>query len=291
MKANEQILIIDDSKLYGRYLRKALEVTGIQAEITESYDIASGIEQLKNRSFDCIVLDYLLPDGNGLLVLQEKKNLYITTPVVVLTGQGDEQVAVDMMKAGASDYLAKATLSPVRLGQSIKNVIYSNRMEQQIKQSAETLKKYQILSDYALDIILFMRPDGQIFEANQSAVSAYGYSYDELTSMNVRVIRQQSIEDQVAKQLDLVNKKGIVFETVHCRKDGSSFPVEVNSQSALIGKEHILLSVIRDISKHKQAEEKYRSIFEASQDVIFITSKEGSFLTVNRAGLDLFGMG
>ena len=289
MTAKEQILIIDDSKLYGMYLRKALEVTGIQAEITESYNIASGIEQLKKRSFDCIVLDYLLPDGNGLLVLLEKKNLNITTPVVVLTGQGDEQIAVDMMKAGASDYLAKSTLSPERLGQSIKNVIYTNRMESMIKQSAEILKKYQMLSDYARDIILFMRPDGQIFEANRSAVLTYGYSYDELISMNIRTIRQQYIDAQVVKQLDLASQKGILFETIHYRKNGSAFPVEVNSQGALIGEEHILLSVIRDISKHKQAEEKYRSIFEASQDAIFITSKEGSFLNINSAGLDLFG--
>jgi len=289
MKPNMQILIIDDSKLYGVYLRKALEVTGIQAEITESYDIASGIEQLSKHFFDCIVLDYLLPDGNGFVVLQEIKNLKITVPVVVLTGQGDEQIAVDMMKAGASDYISKSTLSPVRLGQSIKNVIYSNRMEETIKRSAETLKKYQILSDYARDIILFMRPDGQIFEANQSAVAAYGYSYEELTSMNIRVIRQQHMNTQIAEQLDLASNKGILFETIHYRKDGSSFPAEVNSQGALVGDEYVLLSVIRDISKHKQAEEKYRSIFEASQDAIFITSKEGVFLNINRAGLDLFG--
>ena len=289
MKANEQILIIDDSKLYGMFLRKALEVTGIQAEITESYDIASGIEQLKKHSFDCLVLDYLLPDGNGLLVLKEKRNLNITTPVVVLTGEGDEQIAVDMMKAGASDYIPKSTLSPERLGQSIKNVIYTNRMEEMIKQSAEILKKYQILSDYARDIILFMRSNGQIFEANKSAVSTYGYSYDELTSMNIRAIRKQSLDDQIAKQLENASEKGILFETIHYRKDGSSFPVEVNSQGALIGEEHILLSVIRDISKHKQAEEKYRSIFEASQDAILITSKEGSFLSMNCAAQDLFG--
>ncbi|SPF52373.1 putative Histidine kinase [Candidatus Desulfosporosinus infrequens] len=289
MTVKEQVLIIDDSKLYWMFLRKALEVTDIQAEITECYDIASGIAQLKKRSFDCIVLDYLLPDGNGFLVLQEKKNLNITTPVVVFTGQGDEQIAVDMMKAGASDYISKSTLSPERLGQCIKNVIYSNRMEETIKRSAEILKKYQILSDYARDIILFMRPDGQIFEANQSAVSTYGYSYDELTSMNIRAIREQYIDPQIAKELDLASNKGILFETIHYRKDGSSFPVEVNSQGALIGKEHILLSVIRDISKHKQAEEKYRSIFEASKDAIFITSKEGSFLNINLAGLDLFG--
>ena len=289
MKADEKILMIDDSKLYGKFLRKALEVTGIQAAVTESYDIASGIEQLKQHSFECIVLDYLLPDGNGLLVLQEIKALNIATPVVVLTGQGDEQIAVEMMKAGASDYLPKSTLSPVRLGQSIKNVMNSIRMEKLVQQSAETLKKYQILSDYARDIILFIRLDGQILDANQAAVSAYGYSYDELTSMNIRAIRRQYIAPQVIKQLESAREEGILFETIHYRKDGSSFPVEVSSQGALIGNEHILLSVIRDITKHKEAEEKYRSIFEASRDVIFITSKEGFFLNVNRAGLDLFG--
>ncbi|MHB8126362.1 MAG: two-component system sensor histidine kinase NtrB [Desulfitobacteriaceae bacterium] len=183
MNTNTQILIIDDSKLYREYLRKALGTTGIIADITESPDITSGIEQLKKRSFDCIVLDYILPDGNGLIVLEEKKILNITTPVVVLTGQGDEQIAVNLMKAGASDYISKSTISPELLCQCIKNAMNADRMEKQIKQSEEDLREATAQINHLLSsissILIGTSSNDLINQWNLAAEKTFGISSGE----------------------------------------------------------------------------------------------------------------
>ncbi|UWG95430.1 PAS domain S-box protein [Dehalobacter sp. DCM] len=296
MNKKIRILIIDDNSLYWMYLRKALKVTAIEGDVVECGDVASGIEWLTDDSFDCIILDYVLPDGNGLAVLEMRRALNIPTPVIVLTGEGGEQIAVELMKAGASDYISKSSLTPERLAQSIKNVIYAFQIEKQIKRSEEILKKYQILSDYARDIILFIRSDGQILEANHSAVAAYGYSYEEMTSLNIQDLHYDNIDRQFEHVLDKANTDGILFETLHYRKDGSSFPVEVSSRGALIGNDTVVLSVIRDITLHKEAdnllrqsEEKYSSIFKLSRDVIFITNIDGLILDINQMGSEIYG--
>lgn len=123
------------------------------------------------------------------------------------------------------------------------------------KQAENLLKRYQILSEHTQEIILFALPDGQIIEANNAAIEAYGYTRDELLSKKMFDLRapeeKQSVEAQFAQGLS----KGIRFECTHCSKDGRKFPVEVSSQGTTIGGEPYILSIIRDITERKQAAE------------------------------------
>lgn len=263
MNTPAQILIIDDSKLFWLYLRKSLEISGIQAEITKSPDIASGIEQLKQRSFDCIILDYILPDGNGLLILQERKVLNITTPVVVLTGQGDEQVAVNLMKAGAADYISKSSLSPERLGQSIKNVMYSYRMEKQHIESEKRLRyseeQYRSIFEASQDVIYITTKEGSFLNINRAGFDLFGYSWDELQNLHVEAIyahppdRQRLIGD--LERNSFVKDYSIILK----KKDGSSIYalITANIRKNVNG-QIVLQGIIRDITKSKLADEDLR---------------------------------
>ncbi|MHB0975625.1 MAG: SpoIIE family protein phosphatase [Candidatus Aquicultorales bacterium] len=123
------------------------------------------------------------------------------------------------------------------------------------KRSEDALKKYQLLSEHAKDIVLFIRPsDGRILEANKAAVETYGYFKDELLSKTVydfRVGDAPLVKDQMRE----ADETGIQFETMHKRKDGTVFPVEVSSRGAVIGEDHVLMSIVRDISARKQTQE------------------------------------
>jgi PAS domain S-box-containing protein len=123
----------------------------------------------------------------------------------------------------------------------------------------EELKKYQLLSQHARDIILFVDTQGNIVEANEAAIKAYGYTYEELLALSVFNFREDyDVTSQHLK--DAIS--GITFESIHYRKDGTSFPVEVSSQSTIIEGKTILLSIIRDITERKEAEQE---IFESQQ--------------------------
>jgi diguanylate cyclase (GGDEF)-like protein/PAS domain S-box-containing protein len=114
------------------------------------------------------------------------------------------------------------------------------------------LRRYELLSENTKDIVLFVRPDGQMLEANRAAVSSYGYSRQELLSMRVHDLRASDPPELVDSQMAEAREHGITFETVHRRKDGSTFPVEVSSSVSPIG--GLLLSLVRDITQRKRVE-------------------------------------
>lgn len=120
----------------------------------------------------------------------------------------------------------------------------------------EAAERYELFSRHTQDIVLFIRRDGRIIEANDAAVEAYGYTRDELLKLRIDELRAPATREIVARQMEEALTRGVRLETMHCRKDGSQFPVEVGSRAAMIGGERILLSIIRDISNRSQLQAK-----------------------------------
>ena len=120
MAAPLSLLLVDDDEIDRMAVQRALAAGRIEARYVECGDAASGLRALAAGSFDCVFLDGRLPDRDGLEVLRALRAGGDLTPVIVLTGFGDERLAVEVMKAGASDYFPKAGLHPERLAQSLR---------------------------------------------------------------------------------------------------------------------------------------------------------------------------
>jgi two-component system, sensor histidine kinase and response regulator len=118
-----KVLVIDDDAVDRMTVIRAFKSADFQTEILEAIDCTTGIALANSHQFDCIFIDYRLPDGNGIELLQKLRQQGIRIPIVSLTGQNDDRVAVDLMKAGASDYLSKAQISPAQLRQVFHNVM------------------------------------------------------------------------------------------------------------------------------------------------------------------------
>jgi PAS domain S-box-containing protein len=112
----------------------------------------------------------------------------------------------------------------------------------------DDLARYKVLFDYDPDIVLLVAPDGQVLDVNSAALKAYGYSRAELLSKTIYDLRAKSTAPLVAEQMARAEQEGIWFTTVHRRRDGSEFPVEVRSHSVPLGKDVVLLSMVHDIS-------------------------------------------
>lgn len=143
-----------------------------------------------------------------------------------------------------------------KTGKLVKNEEEMCKFRKQIREKEELLKRYQFLKENARDIILFIAEDGRILEANQSAVEAYGYSYNELLSMNIKDLRASSFDCVIPDDEKDEYSKGKLFETIHKNKDGSNFYVEVSSKGTVFNGEYILLEIVRDISERKLTEDK-----------------------------------
>jgi signal transduction histidine kinase len=140
MEETLKILVVDDDEIDRMAVRRALIKAGVQMELSEVGDGNSAIAILKDNLYDCVFLDYRLPDQDGLALIQQLRALEVKVPLVVLTGQGDEQIAVDLMKAGATDYLSKSRLSGEILAQVLRYSIRVYRAEMQAESANQQLR-------------------------------------------------------------------------------------------------------------------------------------------------------
>jgi PAS domain S-box-containing protein len=142
------------------------------------------------------------------------------------------------------------------------------------REAVATLRRYELLAGHGRDIVLFVRlDDGRILEANAAALAAYGYEREEILSLTIQHLRAPSTRSLMPEQMAAADERGILFETVHQRKDGTTFPVEVSSRGAIVNGQRVLLSIVRDVTARTRSEEalretesRYRSLFEQMID-------------------------
>ncbi len=147
MEKTLRILLIDDDGVDRMAVCRALGKIEFSVNILEASNYEEAITYLENNEFDCIFLDYHLPGKDGLAVVRELRDSGNKIPLVILTGQGDEQIAVEIMKAGASDYINKSRISSQLLAKSLQHVVRMYEAEtkielfhQQLLESNEQLK-------------------------------------------------------------------------------------------------------------------------------------------------------
>ena len=147
-----RLLVADDDEVDRLAVRRALLKAGLSAQLVEVADGSSALAALLREPFDCALLDFQMPGRDGLQVLREARAALVETPIIMLTGQGDEQTAVELMKAGATDYLGKSSLTAERLAHILRQALRLHEAQQQFRTLAEVLPH----------TIWTSRPDGQM---------------------------------------------------------------------------------------------------------------------------------
>lgn len=120
----------------------------------------------------------------------------------------------------------------------------------------EALRIHKILFEIAQDIILYIGLDGQIIDFNQRAYEKYGYTKQQLLSMKIQDLRHPSTASEYERQMQQADTSGVVFECVHVKSDGTSFPVEVSAKSTLTENGPLRIHIVRDITERKEQEAK-----------------------------------
>ncbi len=117
------LLVVDDDDVDRMALQRLLKRTGLSFQLKEATTAQDARSQLNATTFDCAFLDYQLPDCDGLTLIQQLRDSGVDIPLIALTGQGDEETAVNLMKAGVSDYLLKSKLSSEALMRAVQGAI------------------------------------------------------------------------------------------------------------------------------------------------------------------------
>jgi len=123
---NGSVLIIDDEQIILDLTTIILKNLGYK--VYTAADAYAGLDLIENVRPELVLLDYMMPDMDGLTALKEIKQRFPDTYVMMFTGKGSEEIAVELMKAGASDYVLKP-FNNQNLVERIENVLRIRRVE------------------------------------------------------------------------------------------------------------------------------------------------------------------
>lgn len=145
------------------------------------------------------------------------------------------------------------------------------------------------------DVLLLVAADGSILDANEAALSCYGYPHTQMLTMNIRDVRGPDFEIHSVAQTGQARSLGVMFETEHIRADDTSFPVVVWSAPIIVNGEPATLEVVHDITERKRddAEVRFRNMIlsavqESSLDGILVVDQDLRILSYNRRFVEIW---
>jgi PAS domain S-box-containing protein len=127
---------------------------------------------------------------------------------------------------------------------------------------ADEATRRHILVDQSRDGIVILYPDGRVYETNRQFAEMTGYTQEEVSRLHVWDWENYYSREQTISMLENVDEKGDHFETIHKRKDGSVYNVEISSNAAVFGGQKLIFCICHDITSRKLMEETFMHLYE-----------------------------
>jgi PAS domain S-box-containing protein len=285
------ILMVEDSPTHARIIRESLQIRDKTLNLTLATTLAEARRLLAETTPDLILCDINLPDGKGTDLLSPDDDSP-SLPLVVLTGQGDEQVAVEALKAGALDYVVKSPAVLKDMPHIIDRSLREWRLIQERRQAVDQATRFGRLLDAAHnEIFTFDVETLRFIQVNLGARKNLGYTMDELRLLTPLDLQMELSAKSFAKLLAPLRSGAmdrVYFCTTHRRKDGTSYPIEVHLQLSPLDSAPAFVAVILDISERHQAEEalrlseeRFRSVFQTVAAGMAVIDRSGNLIQVN----------
>jgi PAS domain S-box-containing protein len=296
-----KVLLIEDNPGDVLLLRSALEADRLSAfTLTHVERLDEGLKQLQQAEFDIVMADLGLPDSSGLQTFERIHQANLALPVVVFSGNEDEQQAIDAVRAGAQDYLVKSLSGFEIAARTIRYAVERHKLQLTLLESEE---RYRLLFNAIPNAIVFTDLQYRILSWNPAAEKMYGWT----DAQAVRGKPMQGVVDPeyIRQSLEEVEKKLRVQgewadEVIHRRQDGTPFPVLA---SGTVVKDHLqrevgYVAINMDITERKKAEaeiamlarfpgENPNPVLRVNRDGIILNANQASALILKSWGVSI----
>lgn len=279
---------------------RRLERSNIDVDLDVARSAQEFMQLAGSQVYDVILADYNLPDWSGLEALHWVRSLNRDTPMVLVTGTLGDELAIECMKAGVTDYVLKDNLE--RLPTAVRRALEEHKVNQTRNRAFMQLRaaeeQYRMLF-YANSqpMWVFDRHTLRFLTVNDAAIRHYGYSLKEFLSMTVRDIRPQ---DEIQRYLAAVNPEPKRLSNrelcKHRKKDGTVIDVEVSSQTTTFRAVEAELVLAHDVTAQRRAESEVRAgkeqlqlLLNSTAEAIYAIDVEGTCTLCNAACLRLLG--
>ena len=303
-KKASHILIVEDETSHAQLIRRSFESCSDSMHLSMAFNLKEARTFLSTETPDLVITDFLLPDGKGLELLQdhEKQALF---PIIVLTAHGDENVAVEAMKAGALDYVIKSEEAFADMPHIVeralrewKSIIKNRQAEKALEENEE---RFRLLYEKTPLGYQSLDKNGRIIEVNQAWLTTLGYSREEVIGKSFGDFLHPDWVDHFKENFprfkDLGEVVGVEFNMV--KKDGTFIIVSFNGkishdETGQFKQTHCILHDITDKKRAEEAlkksEERYRDLYENAPNPYFsISAADGSIARCNAKAVQLLG--
>ncbi len=310
-KVTYRFLHLEDDPKDAELVGNILDEAGILHQTLVVTSREEFVDAIERKEFDLILSDFSLPSFNGNEALAIVLDKGLRTPFVFVSGTIGEDVAIESLVQGATDYVLKTKLT--RLVPAVKRALQEeeearkladleNKRQKAIHDLEASEARFRGLLESAPDAVIITNTKGEITFANPGAERVFSYAREELIGQPLSVLvpeRFRKMHDGLVKAFsDSPHGRSLNsgVELFGRRKDGSEFPADIMLSPLKMENEIAVLAMIRDMTAAKEAdralrnsEERFRHIYEFSPVGIISFDAEGKFLRCNPAALHILG--
>jgi PAS domain S-box-containing protein len=303
MNGEIRVLQIDDDEIDVRLVKRALAKHAKSAKfVVESAPcLADGLNLLKTKQYDVLLLDLGLPDSNGIETVQSVSKVNANIPIVVLTGLENEETGLEAIKNGASDYLVKGPAMETSLVRTALYAIERKKVAEKLHESQQMLRLVMDSTPQAIFWkdrnlaylgcnIVFARHAGL-----SSPEEIIGKTDDDLPW------RKEETEGYKKGDLRIIESNSAEYHITEpqLQADGKQAWLDVNKVPLHDSEENVvgILGTYEDVTERRQAEralqiaeERYRTIFENSAVAITMADEQERLISWNKFTENLLGM-
>jgi len=256
------ILLVEDDPAHVTAIQRAFEASGSEFKIQAVGTLQEFRRSIAGQRPAIAVMDLKLLDGSAGKVLTQPPEAG-PFPVLVMTGNGNEQGAVTAIKAGALDYVVKSPEAFADMPHTVTRVLHEWNLLREHRQAELALHEqeewFRTVFENASDGVFFVSPGGEIVLVNESFAAMHGYSVAEILEMNLTDLATPESSRLFPERMRrVIAGEHLTFEVDHHHKHGHVFPLEVTANLVAVGGKKYVLASHRDITERKRAEEALR---------------------------------
>lgn len=279
---NEKIVIIEDNDDTYFLFRNLLKTIGYDEQKVIRCAQLHELEKIDPKDVSVVLTDLSLPDSPYRLTFKKVNDHFVYTPIIVLTGTSETEVANNILKAGAQDYLIKGEIDGRILSKSIQYAIERKRMANDYK---------RLFLESPVPMYIFEKDTHRFLAANEAALRQYQYTKNEFLAMTALDIRPESEWERFYKvRQSMPDSYFDAGRWLHQRKDGSQFYVHVYAHALEFeGKEATIVfandvdSIVKSEQALQEKTNQIEKILGSVGDGFITIDKEWKFTYVNPA--------
>ena len=180
MQEKPRVLMVEDNPDQALVIQEYLKLEE-EFEVDWANSLKALWELIAKKKYDILLMDYRLPDGTGLDALIELPKRGYRLPVLMVTGQGDEEIAAQTIRRGAAGYVVKSSNYFIKLPPLIRKVLKEFELELSVERSLEKIRYQAVLLNNVRDAVVVWDISGRINYWNSAAEILFGWQPNQMT--------------------------------------------------------------------------------------------------------------